>query len=393
MPNFIQKEDLGTDFTNDNSLAAGGVGVDKSQLVSADANNQLATGTDDGLFVPEVPDASATVTGVVNNTSMQELGGADKTIHGVRVGRGGGGVVTNTALGINALLTTTTANNCVALGFSSLGSNTSGANNTAVGRDSLLVNGTGNSNTAVGYSAGSSNITGGLNTAVGVETLLSAVDSYNNAAVGAYALRDTTTGLGNAAVGMNALRANTLGSNSVAVGFNALRDATEGDNNVGVGRGAGGPQSPFTVTTEDHRIVMGNNDHTNAYINVPWTVASDERRKTAIAPVPHGLDFVNKLDPIEFQFRKWEKVEEVESTPTDDDAETPVPRMLDEGDGRARYGFSAQRVRALEGDKPVITDCEDEDFLKLQETYLIPVLVNAIKELSRKVEALEQNQK
>lgn len=34
MVNIIQKEDLGSDFTNDNSLALGGVGVDKTQLVT-----------------------------------------------------------------------------------------------------------------------------------------------------------------------------------------------------------------------------------------------------------------------------------------------------------------------------------------------------------------------
>ena len=34
MANIIQKEDLGSDFTNDDSLTAGGIGVDKTQLVT-----------------------------------------------------------------------------------------------------------------------------------------------------------------------------------------------------------------------------------------------------------------------------------------------------------------------------------------------------------------------
>ena len=339
MVNFIQKEDLGPVFTNNDTLAAAGISVQS---------------------------VSGAQAGVVDNASLQELGGQDKTINGVRIGRGGGGSVTNTALGSGALSSSTTSSNCVASGHNSLANNTSGFNNTAVGRSALEANETGSSNTAVGS-----------------QSLSSAIAAISSVAVGTDTLRNVTTGVNNIAVGMSALFGIQLGNDNVAVGRSALSSAVQGDNNIAIGTSAGLSASPLFVSVQSNRIVMGNNDHTNAYINVPWTVTSDERRKTAITPVPQGLDFVCKLEPIAYEFRK--------SALADGEDEARV--LLDEGDGITRYGFSAQQVRELEGKKPVIADCEDEELLKLQETYLIPVLVNAIKELTRKVEALEQNQK
>ena len=169
---------------------------------------------------------------------------------------------------------------------------------------------------------------------------------------------------------------NTTGGANVALGNAALRAVTTGGNNIGLGNGAGeAPEpgfngSPFVVTTEFNRIVMGNNDHTNAYIKIGWTVTSDARDKAALAPVPHGLDFVNALKPTEYQFKAGGRD--------------------GEADGRRRYGFLAQDVLALEGDNPVITDNENPDNLKLTESYLIPVLVNAIQELLARVEQLEE---
>jgi hypothetical protein len=49
--------------------------------------------------------------------------------------------------------------------------------------------------------------------------------------------------------------------------------------------------------------------------------------------------------------------------------------------GDVRYGFKAQDILALEGDNPVIIDTEQPEHLKYKGEHLVPVLVNAIKEL------------
>jgi hypothetical protein len=123
------------------------------------------------------------------------------------------------------------------------------------------------------------------------------------------------------------------------------------------------------VTSQDDRIVLGNTSHTNAYIKIDWTVTSDERDKTEIADVTHGLSFVKQMRPISYKFNT--------------NREDSTPR------GNTRYGFSAQDVLALEGDSPVITNNEDTDNLKMTSAYLVPVLVKALQELSAKNDALE----
>ena len=57
--------------------------------------------------------------------------------------------------------------------------------------------------------------------------------------------------------------------------------------------------------------------------------------------------------------------------------------------GDLRYGFKAQDILALEGDNPVIIDTEEPEFLKYKGEHLVPVLVNAIKELTKRIKDLE----
>jgi hypothetical protein len=114
---------------------------------------------------------------------------------------------------------------------------------------------------------------------------------------------------------------------------------------------------------------MGHTAVTNAYVQVAWTVVSDERDKTQIEPMQHGLDFVEQLNPVSYKFR--------------------VDRDTEETNGNKHYGFLAQDVLAIEGENNVIVDNEDPDKLRMTNEELIPVLVNAIKELKVEVETLK----
>ena len=113
---------------------------------------------------------------------------------------------------------------------------------------------------------------------------------------------------------------------------------------------------------------------TNAFINVVWTVPSDTRLKEIKGPVPLGLEFVEKLSTIEYK-RKDPVTGEVNNE-------------------EVRYGFKAQEVQSLEvnPEEPVIVNTSSE-YLGLKHEYLLPVLVNAIKELSEKVKTLEGKNK
>jgi hypothetical protein len=167
-------------------------------------------------------------------------------------------------------------------------------------------------------------------------------------------------------VGNQALLSNTDGSNNTAIGRNAMRFATTGSNNIEIA--AGGP-AVFGLTTVSDRIVMGPSTTTNAYIQVAWTVVSDARDKIVEGDVPHGLEFVKQLEPKAFHFKETR------------DSEDPH--------GPLRYGFLAQDILALEGESGVIIDDEDPDKLRYNGEALVPVLVNAVKELAAENEALK----
>ena len=82
--------------------------------------------------------------------------GSDASINGVRVGRGGGNLTTNTVVGSGSLASNTSGQYNVGVGTDTLKISTGGYNNTAVGYGALYTT-AGSSNTALGFYAGYSN--------------------------------------------------------------------------------------------------------------------------------------------------------------------------------------------------------------------------------------------
>ena len=149
-------------------------------------------------------------------------------IDGLRIGKGGGDVASNTALGESALNANTTGSTNSAVGLAALFSNTTGSNNSAVGHEALRNNTTGGSNSAVGREALRSNTVGSFDSAVGRDALRNNTTGSNNSAVGHQALLNNTTGGNNSAVGREALLNNTTGSSNSAVGREAGRYIADG---------------------------------------------------------------------------------------------------------------------------------------------------------------------
>ena len=105
----------------------------------------------------------------------------------------------NTALGLDALISTT-----IGAPYPN-----SGMRNTALGEEALRDSTSGRGNTAVGASALLANTDGALNTAVGESTLTSNQTGDGNTAIGVGALRNNDTGNFNVALGSGALLGNT----------------------------------------------------------------------------------------------------------------------------------------------------------------------------------------
>jgi hypothetical protein len=274
--------------------------------------------------------------------------------------------------------------NSVGVGYAALTTNSTGANNTAVGSQAAYTNSTGTYVAAFGYKALYYNTTGSYNVAIGGEAMGSNTTGGNNTAVGTAALNANTTGVNNVALGRDALTNNATGEANTAVGYQALDGSTgigynsalgygalgsvtTGTNNLGLGYNGGADSGVYNITTESNYVAVGNTSVTNAYIRVAWTVTSDARDKTQITPVPHGLSFVNQLNPVSFKFKK-----------SRDDA-TPI--------GDVRYGFLAQDILAIEGSDSVVIDAKDSDNLKYIDQNMTAILVKAIQELKAEFDA------
>jgi len=339
-------------------------------------------------------------------------------------------------LGLNALANDDgTSNYNTASGYESLRYNTSGYNNTASGYQSLFSNITGYSNTASGYQSLRSNTTGEKNTASGYRSLYTNTNSYNNArgrentASGYESLYSNTTGYKNTAFGVNSLYSNisgnyntasghessysntygqyntasgryslytnASGSYNTAIGVWSLFDVEDGANNIGLGNHAGRSSSPSgSISGSSSNIMcLGNNSIQALYCADTSISSSDGRDKTDVEDFTAGLDFITQMRPVTY---RWDKRTDY----LDDDNTDPLSITPDGTHKKPKQhiGFISQEVQVLEQALGFATDkdneliCntnEDATAMGLKYERLVPLLVNAIKELSAKVEALE----
>jgi hypothetical protein len=313
----------------------------------------------------------------------------DATVNGITFGRGASSVSTNTAAGVSTLRVNSSGTLNTGIGYYTLYSNTSGYSNTAAGNRAMYSITNGAENTVVGDTALYTDQGGSYNCAFGLSAMYNSLGSNSNSAFGYGSLsaittgsenvgvgdgagRQFTTGNYNTAVGAYASYACLTGSYNTAVGASALTGCNYGSGNIGIGgtNSSGAFLPARSIGAFDNNLIsMGSTSVTAAYIQVAWTVVSDARDKTNFGSVPHGLDFVTKLNPVSYQFK--------------------FSRDNDTPNGAVRYGFKAQDILALEGDSPVIIDSRDPEKLYYNGESLVPVLVNAIKDLKTELDALK----
>jgi len=410
----------------------------------------------------------ATTAGLLTDSANLLYSGTDLTVYGLTVGRGGGAVSTNTAIGSSALagansggsntalgyqalqantsgtgsiaigyqaaysgttaaqnlaigyqaLYSNTATNVYgigyqalynntggdnyAYGYQSLYTNTSGSNNVAMGLYSLKFNTTGSNQSAFGDRALTANTTGTQNSAFGSNALVANTTGGNNTALGMQSLAANTTASNNTAVGYQALNANVTGTSCVALGYQALLNSTA-NSNVGIGAAAGsnatsggnnifiGAGSQANAATDSGELVIGTNAATGkgsstGFISpnsggvyqgnngATWSVTSDQRLKKNIVDNNSGLDKILSIQVRNFEYRLPEEVD-AELKPTDAIKKSGV-----------QLGAIAQELQQI------LPDCvktESTGVMSVQSDNLTWYLINAIKQLNAKVEALE----
>ncbi len=173
-----------------------------------------------------------------------------------------------------------------------------------------------------------------------------------------------------------------------------MQGVTTGNNNIGIGHDAGRGNSPSgNITTGSNNVVLGNNDIANLYCADTSISSSDSRDKTDITDFTKGLDWIKALRPITYRWdkRSWYGT----------GVEGASDEFLGTPDGskkksKLNIGFLAQEALAVEQangygsskDEMLIVNLnEDDTAYGMKYERLVPVLVNAIKELSARLDA------
>jgi hypothetical protein len=187
-----------------------------------------------------------------------------------------------------------------------------------------------------------------------------------SAVIGTSARSESAFGI---AIGYNASANGSYGNpngyveNSIAIGTSASSDF---NNSIAIGNTA--------TTNSDNQIVLGNSSISSLQCAVQTISSlSDERDKTEIQPLNVGLDFINTLNPVKFEWN-----------------------MRDGGKvGQKDFGFIAQELAAAEDAVELheilgLTDRNDPEKLLASYGKLVPILVQAVKDLSNELNELKE---
>lgn len=342
----------------------------------------------------------------------------------------GGPTWGNTALGLDALVSTTpgfpynfNGRDNTAIGLGALGNNTTGYNNTATGMDALRHNTEGGDNTAVGvfalryntlgiwntatgvrameFSSGVGDFpSGGFNTAIGVEALQNNSAGYRNTATGVWALEANETGSDNTATGMGALRLNTSGDQNTAAGYQALRNNTEGSRNIGLGYGAGSNNNTGTDNvwimhfgdesgTEANTLRIGEDTGTGYWELNRAFVSGIQNAVLTGAEQDVCVDVEDQLGPCSLSSRRFkEEIRELGDASAGLLALRPVlfsyKAEVKEGHAAEHFGLIAEEVAEV-FPQLVSTDKDGRPFT-VRYDLLTPLLLNELQKQHRRVE-------
>ena len=303
----------------------------------------------------------------------------------------------NVCLGYEGGRGITTGDQNVMIGFRAGGNGTfTGHDNVGIGNEALQDCSSGYHNVCIGREAAQNLTTGYSNTFIGERAgYVGTVTGYWNVAVGTYAAGSITSGYDNNCMGTNAGANITTGMSNVCIGEGTGLGLVGGGNNTFVGHGAGSSGSPSGSVTGNHNVVFGNNNVTDIWCADTSISSSDQRDKADITDFTHGLDWVTQMRPITY---KWDK----RSWYVDWDANPDTDLLTVTTDGthkkeRVNIGLLAQDIQAIEqsdgfatnGDNELICRTTDDGTqISLKYERIVPVLINAIKELKTANDAL-----
>jgi len=358
------------DLNNATAIGANAIVSQSNSLVLGSSGVRVGIGTSQ-------PDAKLHVNG-------------DALIGGLTIGRGPGvfpNALSNTVIGNLAFGSNSSGSSNTALGQEALGSSTEASSNTGIGWAALAGNTEGEGNTAVGANVMWGGDYGDYNTAIGYGSYMESSTVDNSTAIGAnaHADQDDCVILGNNAdVGIKTSRPyedlEVAGDGRAFFGDGGgenrkglLIDGIQGDNaarieayNYGTSTGMNlvlntTSTSGFVgIRRTDPSVsldVSGSIEYTGTITDV-----SDERLKENFKSIENAVESISKLQGYSYN-------------------------MIDDEEQVREYGVKAQEVQKVFPEMVSVVDTK-EGYLGVSYIQLIPVLLEAIKELKEENELL-----
>ena len=260
----------------------------------------------------------------------------------------------------NQLITVSLYDN-ICIGASAGTSLNQGNVNTIIGTFAGVNVQSGSGNTMLGYGSGEQVTTGFDNTIIGMLSGTDLSNGSNNAFLGREAGNRINGGVNNVCIGNAAAPNISTPYNAVGLTLLGANAQTNGafSNATAIGNGA--------IVAASNRVRIGNTAVTRISGQVGFSIDSDRRLKQNVKDYELGLEFINKLRPVSYEY-------------------TTNP------EGGNRQGFIAQEVEEALGKTPfegLSKPEHDEDYYAINYAAFVVPLVNAIKELTEKVNELE----
>jgi hypothetical protein len=288
----------------------------------------------------------------------------------------------NVAIGYQASYSTNTGDN-IAIGAYCLdGTDGGSGKNVAIGAYAMTSNLTTGcfANVALGYRAGNQITSGNDNVLIGYDAGDQITTGSDNIAIGYQALDNINTENYNVAIGHSALGGATSSNYSTAVGYRAGLLISTGSHNTILGSYTGN-QGGLDIRTLSNRIVItdggGNigmyvdnsqDAHFDGNVIAYSTTISDRRLKSDITNISNALDKVGQINGVTFvRDHNGEKAAGVVAQ--------EIMEVLPE----------AVKSQAL----PLQTGDHEEEYYVVEYDAVTGLLVEAVKELKARVEALE----
>ena len=371
---------------------------DIATLVTGLQQYTLKAGTKAGTSVPLTLDSDTGTDSTVNFTEGTNITLTQTSATEITIASSGGGATSLNGLTDVLIDGTSTYLVSIPAGLSG-----NPSHNTIIGNGNATALTTANSNTIVGRGNAIALSTGISNTIIGKGTGIGITSSGSNILIGNAAGPLFNAGGSNIIIGNSSMTRPETYDQNVAIGHNTLFLAgiggTECEYNTAVGIGAGGT----TYRSGSNNTILGydadtsaasvSNEFTlgNSSVSVlrcavtSITSLSDARDKTDIKDLSYGVDFIKSLTPREFTWNNRPEVRVVR----DENGNETEKEIESKNKGKKDFGFVAQEVQALDNDTLRLIYNSNPEKLEMSYGKLVPILVQAVKELTSRLEALE----